>query len=126
MTASERQRSATDTDMTVLLRPGCRDALVGDIREVLSGRGAIRTEVGLTAIASACEPDNMLIAEYQQRFEAPPVSEQVHRLTVHAYWSGATPATAGITRDIAACLPRLGDGSPGLWFGQTTTLRSCE
>ncbi|AHW63902.1 Hypothetical protein CGLY_07285 [Corynebacterium glyciniphilum AJ 3170] len=121
----------TATDMNVLVRPDGVTALAVAIRHTLGDHGATSVEVTLTGIESACEPDNMLVAEYQQRFDTPPVSEQVHRLTVTArwqgtHWQGGALNTADITRDIAACLPILPDGSPGLWFGQTSTLRSSE
>ncbi|MGP9724783.1 hypothetical protein ACT3SZ_12295 [Corynebacterium sp. AOP40-9SA-29] len=120
----------TWTDMNVLLRPDLGSEVVEAVRSVLTRRGASQVEVELTGIESACEPDNMLLAEYQQRFDSPAISGQVHRLTVSASWTGETagevPGTADITAEVAGCLPPAPDGTPGLWFGQTSTLRSCE
>ncbi|MCJ7859438.1 hypothetical protein [Corynebacterium kalidii] len=116
----------TATDMNVLVRPDRRDALLDAVDAALTGLGATGVEVELRSVESACEPDNMLVADYLQRFDTPPVGEQVHRLTVTAHWPGAAPATADVTRAVAGCLPSAPDGSPGLWFGQTTTLRSSE
>lgn len=121
----------TATDMNVLVRPDHVAALADAIKHALGDHGATGVEVVLTGIESACEPDNMLVAEYQQRFDTPPIGEQVHRLTVTACWQDAyrkdkALSTADVTRVIAACLLDAPDGSPGLWFGQTSTLRSSE
>lgn len=116
----------TWTDMNVLLRPDLGSEVVEEVRSVLARRGAGQVEVELTGIESACEPDNMLLAEYQQRFDSPAISEQVHRLTVSANWQGEAPGTADVTASVAGCLPPAPDGTPGLWFGQTSTLRSSE
>jgi hypothetical protein len=117
--------------MNVLVRPDHVAALADAIERALGDHGATGVEVRLTGIESACEPDNMLVAEYQQRFDTPPIGEQVHRLTVTACWQDShgqdkALSTADVTRVIAACLPGVPDGSPGLWFGQTSTLRSSE
>lgn len=128
----------TWTDMNVLLRPDLGSEVAEAVRSVLTRHGASQVEVELTGIESACEPDNMLLAEYQQRFDSPAISEQVHRLTVSANWpgedageaagkgTGKAPSTADITAEVAGCLPPAPDGTPGLWFGQTSTLRSSE
>lgn len=116
----------TETDMNVLLRVDEVDSVSSGIRRALDTSGAVELQVTFTAIESACEPDNVLVAEYLQRFDSPPVSEQVHRLTVTAHWERVVEDTRSITREVAACLPAAPDGSPGLWFGQTSTLRSCE
>lgn len=132
VTMTTRGRNGTTaTDMNVLVRPDHVVALADAIKHTLGDHGATGVEVVLTGIESACEPDNMLVAEYQQRFDTPPIGEQVHRLRVTACWPDAqgqdkAMSTADVTRVIAACLPGVPDGSPGLWFGQTSTLRSSE
>jgi hypothetical protein len=116
----------TATDMNLLVRPDHGGALLDAVEAALTDLGATGVALELRSVESSCEPDNMLVAEYQQRFDTPPVGEQVHRLTVTAHWPGAVPGTADVTRAVAGCLPAAPDGSPGLWFGQTTALRSSE
>lgn len=116
----------TETDMTALLRPDRTGTTATAVRRELSTAGAQDVRVEFTVIESACEPDNALVAEYLQRFESPPVSEQVHRLNVTAQWVHGQVDTKVVTRQVAGCLPPAPDGSPGLWFGQTSTLRSSE
>lgn len=118
----------TETAMNVLMRPDLLEETATRIREELGDAGAQDVRVETRNVESACEPDNVLIAEYSQRFDSPPIAEQVHLLTVTAAWASetATPERRKVTASVASCLPPAPDGTPGLWSGQTTALPSSE
>ena len=120
--------SHTVTEMNVLLRPDGVDAVVDSIPGALPQ--ATDVQVRMRSIDLECEPDNMLVAEYHQRFDAVPVTEQVHRLVVEADWEqpegDSREFTTGVTAAIVGCLPPAPDGSTGLWFGNTRAITSSE
>jgi hypothetical protein len=67
----------------------------------------------------------MLVAAYQQVHDAPPVTEDLHRITVSATVPATVPVTGTaditgrITRAVVAALPTGPDGTAAVWFGST-------
>lgn len=105
-------------DINALLRAADTDAVARRIAETLSQRGACDIQVHIADVAAGCEPDNMLVTEWQQRFEAPPIAESLHRILVGATAPESLP-DADITQTVAEALPKAPDGSQGLWYGST-------
>ncbi|MGO1948834.1 MAG: hypothetical protein ACTH1D_04320 [Mycobacteriaceae bacterium] len=120
--------TSTVTDLNILVRAGEVAGIRERISAALDAAGARGHEIVVREITLACEPDNMLVTEFQQRFDRPAVVEQVHHLVVTASWgdSGEVPGTADITATVVGCLPPAPDGSTGLWFGQTRSVSSSE
>lgn len=67
----------------------------------------------------ACEPDNMLVAEYQQLHGSAPVTEVLSRLVVLSH----QPAAARLWEVTAAVVAALPAGT--LWYG-TSTAGDCR
>jgi hypothetical protein len=121
----------TFTDLNALFRASDAAATVTRITDGVTALGCTGVQVRARAITLACEPDNMLVAAYQQVHDAPPVTEDLHRITVSATVPATVPATgtagaAGtggitgrITRAVVAALPTGPDGTAAVWFGST-------
>lgn len=122
----------TFTDLNALFRSSDADATVARVTGAVTALGCTGVRVRIRPITLACEPDNMLVAEYEQIHDAPPVTEDLHRITVAAGVPAGAPAdvpagagdergeiTERITRAVVAALPDGPDGTAAVWFGST-------
>ncbi|WP_010119028.1 hypothetical protein [Corynebacterium nuruki] len=125
----------TFTDLNALFRGSDKAATVTRITDGVTALGCTGVQVRARVITLACEPDNMLVAAYQQVHDAPPVTEDLHRITVSATvpaavtaaatataadtTAGAADITDRVTRAVVAALPTGPDGTATVWFGST-------
>ena len=118
----------TVTDINVLLRATEVEATARAIADSLASRGVEVLSVHIMDVGSGCEPDNMLVTEYEQRFDSPPIAESLHRILVGARTAETVDAGDGLATEsttqtisaaVAAALPPAPDGSEGLWYGST-------
>jgi hypothetical protein len=117
------QNRRTFTDLNALFRTADADVTVDRIDSAVRALGAREVRVRAKAISLVCEPDNMLVAEYEQIHDGPPVTEELHRITVEA----GVPTDAStdgdisdsITRAVVGALPTGPDGTAAVWFGST-------
>lgn len=105
-------------DINALLRAADTESTARAIAESLKELGLQEISVHIADVAAGCEPDNMLVTEYEQRFSMPPVVESLHRIVVGAQ-KGLGVDNSAVTSAIARALPAAPDGSEGLWYGST-------
>ncbi|MBC2681780.1 hypothetical protein [Corynebacterium anserum] len=134
MSNDEIERLLTDTsrqayiaDITVLMRSSETDGAVRAIATALKEQGYTDVGVHVADIHAGCAPDNILVTEYEQRFEKPPMAESLYRIVV-GVTAPAGARFSDVTARIAASLPSAPDGSEALWYGGTRAgrLRECD
>lgn len=115
---SEPSQQPFIADINALMRASEVNATAEAIAEALVSAGHSNIAVHIADVSVGCEPDNMLVTEYEQRFDMPPVVESLHRIVVGGQGRGGVDLSE-VTKTIAAALPKAPDGSEGLWYGGT-------
>ncbi|MBN9643182.1 hypothetical protein ACFSSC_05315 [Corynebacterium mendelii] len=90
------------TDINVLITPGEWAAVAKDLVSRLEQRGIHGATVDAEEISLSCEPDNMLVTQYEQQQGHSPVAEVLHRVVINGR-STLTPRQ--LTAAVVACLP---------------------
>lgn len=94
--------STVTTDLNLLLNAKDAPALAEKIGKELAEAGYVPTNVEIQLISLSCEPDNMLVTQYEQVHGRPPVNEDLHRLLVN----GTTELeNKDATKAVVALLP---------------------
>lgn len=97
------------TDLNVLITEAEWARLVQQLGQQLGTQGYEVSEIHAEAVSLGCEPDNMLLNQYEQEHGHPPVAEVLHRVVIH----GETDlGLAEATQKVVACLP---EGTN--WYG---------
>ncbi|MFC5939173.1 hypothetical protein ACFPVT_07190 [Corynebacterium choanae] len=100
------------TDIQVLLTRSEWQRLEPELSQHLTDEDCTPMNIAVEELSFACEPDNMLVSEYQQREGHPPVAEILHRVVVH---SRSTRAASEVTKHVVTAL-----GNPQYWYGTTS------
>ncbi len=99
------------TDLNLLITPEEWRTILTELPAKLSAAGFAVTQLSATEISLTCEPDNMLVAQFEQVEGHVPVAEVLHRVLV----TGVTALPlVDVTATVAAALP---DGA--YWYGTT-------
>ncbi|APT85015.1 hypothetical protein [Corynebacterium aquilae] len=99
----------THTDIQALLPPHELEASLPTWQSALTTAGITGADIHVEPISLSCEPDNMLVTEYEQTHGAPPITEVLHRIVVNAH---TALNERDLTKAIVDCLPA---GTP--WYG---------
>lgn len=123
----DTSRQPCIAEITVLMRSSETDGAARVIATALKEQGYTDVGVHIVDIHAGCEPDNILVTEYEQRFERPPLAESLYRIVV-GVTAPAGVRFSDVTSRIAASLPPAPDGSEALWYGGTRAgrLRECD
>lgn len=97
------------TDLHVLLAPAEWASLAETIPARLSERGYAVESIHADVVDLTCEPDNMLLTQYQQNEGHPPVGEELHRVVVNGRSSLELKVA---TQAVVAALP-----AGTYWYG---------
>ncbi|MCS4489079.1 MULTISPECIES: hypothetical protein [unclassified Corynebacterium] len=74
---------AVTTDLSVLMDPLTLDQLVADLPVALKSHGYTVRAIHSEAVTMSCEPENMLVSEYEQREGRVPLVEVLFRVLIH-------------------------------------------
>ncbi|CAB0559262.1 hypothetical protein CIP107546_01389 [Corynebacterium diphtheriae] len=97
------------TDLQLLISPMQWDQVASEIAQQLSAVGYNVTDIRAEVIDLTCEPDNMLVNQWQQEHGTIPTSEQLHRVVITGEFDGEL-------RKATECVVRqLPEGS--YWYG---------
>ncbi|AIG63948.1 tRNA (guanine-N1)-methyltransferase [Corynebacterium atypicum] len=99
------------TQLEVLIAPKAWKEAAQHLPRKLAKRGVYGADVHAQQVDFSCEPDNVLVAEYEQANARPPVAEVVHHVVVSAR---SQMPHREVTQAVVGCLPR---GT--LWYGST-------
>lgn len=90
------------TDLNVLINEKDAPAITQKLGEQLAASGYIPSRVEVQLISMACEPDNMLVTQYEQINGRPPITEDLHRFVINGE-TDLEPKDA--TKAVVALLP---------------------
>lgn len=76
------------TDLQLLISPMQWDQVASEIAQQLSAVGYNVTDIRAEVIDLTCEPDNMLVNQWQQEHGTIPTSEQLHRVVITGEFDG--------------------------------------
>ena len=97
------------SDINVLVNSHAMDAAQTQWPTILKEHGVESAHVHVEIVSLSCEPDNMLVTEYEMKNGTPPITESLHRVVVNAR---TALSDAEMTRAVVACLP---EGAS--WYG---------
>lgn len=102
---------AVTTDLNVLINEKEAPEIAQRLGENLRESGYYPSSVEVQLISMACEPDNMLMTQYEQINGRPPITEDLHRVVIN----GETDLDAkDATKAVVALLPQ-----EALYYGTT-------
>ncbi|MDO4631390.1 MAG: tRNA (guanosine(37)-N1)-methyltransferase TrmD [Corynebacterium sp.] len=91
------------TDLNILVTPAEWQKIMANLATYLATRDYHVTTIHAEEINLSCEPDNMLVTEYQQTQGRPPVSEALHRIIIHGETSlSLVAATKAVSESLPA------------------------
>lgn len=100
-------------DLNVLLADKAWDILAPKVADALAASGIKVTESSAEIIEFSCQPDNMLLAEYQQKEGHLPIEESLQRVVINCEAPADTDLRA-VTKTVFSALPE------GVyWYGST-------
>lgn len=100
-------------DLNVLLADKAWEKLAPEVANALSDMGVKVTESTAEIIEFSCQPDNMLLAEYQQKEGHLPIEESLQRVVINCEAPADTDLRE-VTKTVVAALPE------GIyWYGST-------
>ncbi|PRQ12551.1 hypothetical protein C1Y63_00360 [Corynebacterium sp. 13CS0277] len=111
--AEEAQKCA---DLQVLANARELTAAQSRWAQRLAAAGLHDPEIFVEPLSLGCEPDNMLVTEYEMRHGTPPITQTLHRVIVNAR---TALADADMTRAVVDCLP-----ADATWYGTTRAGRA--
>lgn len=97
------------TDINVLITPAEWQAASAALPQALQAAGYEATSIHGDVIDLTCEPDNMLVNQYEQAEGRPPMAEQLTRVVVNG---SSSLSLVDATRAVVDALP---EGS--YWYG---------
>lgn len=99
------------TDLNLLITPVEWQQLVEIIPQQLTGEGFMVTKISATEVSLTCEPDNMLVNQFEQAEGRSPTVEVLHRVLIVG--STLLPVVA-VTTAVVSVLP-----TGTYWYGTT-------